>query len=89
MIEEFLTTSTPVVLINYADPKFPRIPAQGGMTFAAALDLARQGTYSAFRAIGDTLEVLYGVRSNKFWPGKPLVEMGKVELCGSWRKSYR
>jgi hypothetical protein len=73
-----LDNSTQVVLINYADPKFPRIPAQGGMTFAAALDLARQGTYSAFEAIGDTLVVLYGIRSNKFWPGKPLVENGKV-----------
>lgn len=74
-----LQLNTQVVLINYADPTFPRIPEQGGMTFSAALDLARQGTYSAFRAIGDTLEVLYGVRSNKFWPGKPLVEVGTVE----------
>jgi hypothetical protein len=73
-----LDMGTQVVLINYADPTFPRIPSQGGMTYAAALDLARQGNYSAFRTIGDTLEVLYGVRSNKFWPGKPLVEMGKV-----------
>jgi hypothetical protein len=73
-----LDNSTQVVLINYADPTFPRIPEQGGMTFSAALDLARQGTYSAFQAIGDTLVVLYGVRSNKFWVGKPLVEMGEV-----------
>ncbi|HVO73022.1 MAG TPA: hypothetical protein VMT35_03300, partial [Ignavibacteriaceae bacterium] len=73
-----LDLNTPVVLINYADPTFPRIPAQGGMTFAAALDLARQGNYSSFRAVGDTLEVFYGVRSNKFWVGKSLVEVGKV-----------
>jgi hypothetical protein len=73
-----LDLNTQVVLINYDDPKFPRIPENGGMTFSAALELARQGTYSAFRAIGDTLEVLYGVRSNKFWPGKPLVEMGEA-----------
>ena len=73
-----LDNSTQVVLIDYADPTFPRIPEQGGMTFSAALDLARQGTYSAFQANGDTLVVLYGVRSNKFWVGKPLVEMGEV-----------
>jgi hypothetical protein len=73
-----LQLNTQVVLINYADPTFPRIPEQGGMTFSDALDLARQGTYSAFRAIGDTLEVLYGVRSNKFWAGKPLIEVGEV-----------
>ena len=30
--------------------------------------------------LGDTLEVLYGVRSNKFWAGKPLVEMGEVNF---------
>ena len=76
-----LDNSTPVVLINYTDPKFPRIPAQGGMTFAAALDLARQGTYNAFKVISgnpDTLVVYYGIRSNKFWVGKPLVENGTV-----------
>jgi len=71
-----LQLGTDVILINYADPTFPRLPS---MSFADALALARQGTYSAFRATGDTLEVYYGVRSNKFWPGKPLVEMGIVE----------
>jgi hypothetical protein len=58
--------SPPIILINYSDPTFPR----------SEPTTLRQALTDAGKSTDDTLLVFYGIRSNRFWAGKELVELG-------------